>query len=57
MNRQIILYKDDLNPNSVLTWEGLLEYLGIESHELVAGRWIDKEIDSVRVGISWAKDF
>ena len=57
MNRQIILYKDDLNPNSVLTWEGLLEDLGIESHELVAGRWIDKEIDSVRVGISWAKDF
>ena len=52
MSRQITLFKEDLNPSSVLTWEGLLEDLRIESHVLVAGREIDKEIDAVTIFVS-----
>jgi len=52
MGKQITLYKEDLNPRSVLTWDGLLEDLGIESHVLVAGRSIDKEIESVTIFVA-----
>ena len=41
----LTLYKDDIATSSVMTWNGLLEDLGVETHVLVGGRYIDKEID------------
>ena len=45
--KTLTLYKDDIATTSVLSWNGLLEDLGVETHVLVGGRYIDKEIDHI----------
>ena len=47
----LTLYKDDIATSSVMTWNGLLEDLGVETHVLVGGRYIDKEIDHVDISV------
>ncbi len=52
--KTIILYKDDFKHNCFgfgMSWEGLLEDLGIETHEVVAGRRIDKELEEVTITV------
>jgi hypothetical protein len=49
--RIVTLYKDDLARDSVMSWDGLLENLGVETHTIVAGRTIDKEIESVEISV------
>jgi hypothetical protein len=49
--KYLTLYKDDIAHGSVMSWDGLLGNLGVETHTIVAGRTIDKEIDSVTVAI------
>jgi len=52
MGKQITLYRDDLNPNSVLTWEGLLENLGIDSDVIVGGKSVSRDIEGVTIFVS-----
>ena len=47
----LTLYKDDIAAGSMLSWNGLLEDLGVETHVLVGGRIIDKEIDHVDISV------
>ena len=47
----LTLYKEDINPNSVMNWEGVLDSLGVETHVLVGGRYIDKEIDHIDITV------
>ena len=47
----LTLYKEDINPNSVMNWEGVLDSLGVETHVLVGGRYIDKEIDHIDIAV------
>ena len=47
----LTLYKDDIATTSVMTWNGLLEDLGVETHVLVGGRYIDNEIDHVDISV------
>ena len=45
---RITIYREDMNnPLHGNLFESLLEDLGIETHVKVAGRWIDKELESV----------
>ena len=47
----LTLYKEDINPNSVMNWEGVLDSLGVENQVLVGGRYIDKEIDHIDITV------
>ena len=47
----LTLNKDDIATTSVMSWNGLLEDLGVETHVLVGGRIIDKEIDHIDVTV------
>jgi hypothetical protein len=53
--RTLTLYKEDLNPRSILTWDGILEDLGIDTHVLVNGRYIDRELDAVTITVAQAE--
>jgi hypothetical protein len=52
----VTLFKDDLANTELsligclgLSWNGLLEQIGVETHTLVDGRWIDRKVDSVEI--------
>lgn len=50
--KTITLYKEDIsNPLHPNLWEGILEDLGVETHTVVAGRSIDKEISEVTIRV------
>ena len=49
--KTLTLYKDDIATTSVLSWNSLLEDLGVETHVLVGGRYIDKEIDHIDITV------
>ena len=53
--RTLTLYKEDLNPRSILTWDGILDNLGIDTHVLVNGRYIDRELDAVTITVAQAE--
>jgi len=51
--KTVILYESDFANNQIgMTWADLLDNLGIETHVLVGGRWIDKEIESVTLKVA-----
>ncbi len=52
MNRMITIYREDMN-NSLHgnLFNGLLEDLGINTHVMVGGRSIDREIESVELQV------
>ena len=48
--KSVILFKDDLANGSLgLSWNGLLETLGVDTHTMVDGKLIDRQIDSVDI--------
>ena len=47
--KTLTLYKDDIATTSIMSWNSLLEDLGVETHVLVGGRYIDKEIDHIDI--------
>ena len=47
--KTLTLFKDDIATTSIMSWNSLLEDLGVETHVLVGGRYIDKEIDHVDI--------
>ncbi len=48
--KTITIYRDDMNSElHGNMFDGLLESLGIKTQVLVAGRWIDREIESVDI--------
>ena len=49
--KYLTLYKEDIAHESIMSWDSLLEDLGVDTHQFVGGRFIDKEIDSVTVAI------
>ena len=52
MAKRITIYREDMNnPLHGNLFNSLLEDLGIETHALVAGRHIDREIDNVTLTV------
>ena len=53
--KRVVLFKDDLanaesDPVQLgLSWNGLLESLGVEAFTLVDGKWINRQIESVEI--------
>ena len=47
--KTLTLFKDDIATTSIMSWNSLLEDLGVETHVLVGGRYIDKEIDHIDI--------
>ena len=48
--KRVVLFKDDLaNSELGLSWNGLLETLGVKTHTLVDGKWVERQIDSVDI--------
>lgn len=53
--KRVVLFKDDLanaesDPVQLgLSWNGLLESLGVEAYTLVDGKWINRQIESVEI--------
>jgi hypothetical protein len=53
--KTVTLFKDDLanaesDPVQLgMSWNGLLEQIGVETHTLVDGRWIDRKVESVDI--------
>lgn len=53
--KHVILYKSDFaNGDLGMSWEGLLDAVGIETHILVGGRYVDREIEEVELVVSKA---
>ena len=48
----VTLDKDDFAGSGVMDFDGMLEELGVETHVLVAGRYIDKEITRVTLHVA-----
>jgi predicted secreted Zn-dependent protease len=49
----VILYRSDFAENGIsMSWEAFLESVGVETHTKVAGRYIDKEIETVTLTVS-----
>ena len=53
--RTLTLYKEDLSPRSILTWDGILEDLGIDTHVYVNGQYIDRELNAVTITVAQAE--
>ena len=49
--KTLTLYKDDIATTSIMSWNSLLEDLCVETHVLVGGRYIDKEIDHIDITV------
>ena len=55
--KRVVLFKDDLanaesDPVQLgLSWNGLLESLGVEAYTLVDGKWINRQIESVEIDV------
>jgi len=56
--KTITLYREDFNnPLHPNLFNNLLEDLGIETHVVVAGRTVDREIDEVEIRVASVKEF
>jgi CHASE2 domain-containing sensor protein len=52
--KQLILYKSDFNSTSM--WHHVLEMVGVETHANVAGKVIDRCIETVTIRVQSAKE-
>ena len=52
--RQVILYKSDFKSTSM--WHHVLDTVGVETHANVAGKVIDRNVETVTIRVQSAKD-
>jgi|TARA_R110002124_G_scaffold200528_1_gene367180 hypothetical protein len=52
--RQVILYKSDFKSTSM--WHHVLNMVGVETHANVAGKVIDRGVETVTIRVQSAKD-
>ena len=52
--KQLILYKSDFNSTSM--WHHVLEMVGVETHANVAGKVIDRCVETVTIRVQSAKE-
>ena len=52
--RQVILYKSDFKSTSM--WHHVLNMVGVETHANVAGKVIDRNVETVTIRVQSAKD-
>ena len=52
--RQVILYKSDFKSTSM--WHHVLNMVGVETHANVAGKVINRNVETVTIRVQSAKD-
>ena len=52
--QELVLYKDDFKSTSM--WQHVLDMVGVETHTTVAGKVIDKDVETVTIRVQSAKE-
>ena len=52
--QELVLYKDDFKSTSM--WHHVLDMVGVETHTTVAGKVIDKDVETVSIRVQSAKE-
>ena len=52
--QELVLYKDDFKSTSM--WHHVLDMVGVETHTTVAGKVIDKDVETVPIRVQSAKE-